>query len=79
MLEDLQLKDAWTVIATRPRRAFVNRLTWQEQPDPPQTIETAHRLHDRKVITMDNRHTEETVELVVKAKTTEPEAETHGG
>jgi hypothetical protein len=58
----------WTAIATRPRRARDRiLLRWESLPDAPIGITEARNLAAAGELVMANRHTDEYVELVVRA------------
>jgi hypothetical protein len=60
-------RDAWTVIAERPRRTTGFRsLIWSPIPWAPLDLDTAHQLRLQGVIYMANRHSDDRVELVVR-------------
>jgi hypothetical protein len=64
------LPDAWTVIATRPRKSpGMTELTWSPVPWTAIDVETAHRLRLEGTIVMASRHERDRVELVVRPVT----------
>jgi hypothetical protein len=61
------LPATWTSLASRPREIEVGDLVWQEFPQPVLGVKEARKLAEKGAILMASRHTETTVELVIRS------------
>jgi hypothetical protein len=57
----------WTSIASRPREIDYGDLVWEEFPQAILRIGEARKLAEKGAILMASRHTETTVELVIRS------------